>query len=92
MCATVNVRISHEAPVPKRKPKNEIGPTIRKLRYARRVPMSQEELVAKLQLRGITIDRSALVRIEGQERSVRDVEIIALASALRVPIERLFGR
>lgn len=54
--------------------------------------MSQEELVAKLQLRGITIDRSALVRIEGQERSVRDVEIIALASALRVPIERLFGR
>ncbi len=54
--------------------------------------MSQEELVAKLQLRGIELDRSALARIESQNRSVRDLEIIALASALRVPIERLFGR
>jgi len=78
--------------VPKRSPKNAIGPTIRKLRYAGRVPMSQEALVAKLQIRGVLLDRSALARIESQDRLVRDVEIMALASALRVPIERLFGR
>jgi transcriptional regulator with XRE-family HTH domain len=78
--------------VPKRRPKNAIGPTIRKLRYAARVPMSQEALVAKLQIRGVLLDRSALTRIESQDRLVRDVEIIALADALRVPIERLFGR
>ncbi len=54
--------------------------------------MSQEALVAKLQIRGILLDRSALARIESRERLVRDVEIVALASALRVPIERLFGR
>lgn len=78
--------------MPKRSPKNVIGPTIRKLRYAARVPMSQEALVAKLQIRGVLLDRSALARIESQERLVRDTEIIALASALRVPIERLFGR
>jgi transcriptional regulator with XRE-family HTH domain len=78
--------------VPKRSLKNVIGPTIRKLRYAARVPMSQEALVAKLQIRGVLLDRSALARIESQERLVRDVEIIALAAALRVPIERLFGR
>lgn len=78
--------------MPKRAPKNVIGPTIRKLRYAARVPMSQEALAAKLQIRGVLLDRSALTRIESQERMVRDVEIIALAAALRVPIERLFGR
>jgi transcriptional regulator with XRE-family HTH domain len=76
--------------VPKRSSKNTIGPTIRKLRYARRVPLSQEALVAKLQIQGVSLDRSALARIESQERLVRDVEIIALAKALRVPIERLF--
>lgn len=78
--------------MPKRAPKNAIGPTIRKLRYAARVPISQESLVAKLQIRGVLLDRSALARIESRERLVRDIEIIALASALRVPIERLFGR
>ena len=78
--------------MPKRKPKNVIGPTVRKLRYAARVPMTQEALVARLQVRGVLLDRSALARIESQERLVRDVEIIALAAALRVPIERLFGR
>ncbi len=78
--------------MPKRSPKNVIGPIIRKLRYAARVPISQEALVAKLQIRGVLLDRSALARIESQERLVRDVEIIALAAALRVPIERLFRR
>lgn len=77
--------------MPKRSPKNVIGPTIRKLRYATRVPLSQEALVAKLQIQGVSLDRSALTRIESQERLVRDVEIIALAKALRIPIERLFG-
>lgn len=37
------------------------------------------------------LDRSALARIESRTRYLRDVEIIALAAALRVPIERLFG-
>lgn len=78
--------------MPKRPPKNVIGPTIRKLRYSGRVPLSQEALVAKLQIIGVPLDRSALARIESRERLVRDVEIVALASALRVPIERLFGR
>lgn len=78
--------------MPKHALKNAIGPTIRKLRYTGRVPISQEALVAKLQIRGVLLDRSALARIESQERLVRDIEIIALASALRVPIERLFGR
>ena len=78
--------------MPKRTAKNVIGPTIRKLRAAARVPLSQEALAAKLQIRGVSLDRSALARIENRERLGRDVEIIALAAALRVPIERLFRR
>lgn len=76
--------------MPKRTPKNAIGPTIRKLRNQTRVPLTQEALAAKLQVHGLQIDRSALARIENQERLVRDSEIIAIAAVLRVPIERLF--
>jgi transcriptional regulator with XRE-family HTH domain len=78
--------------VPNRRIKNVIGPTIRKLRRAARVPLTQEELTARLQVRGVQFDRTTLARIERQERLVRDTEIIALSAALRVPIEKLFGR
>ena len=63
---------------------------IRKLRNQSGVVITQEALVAKLQKCGLQIDRSALARIENRERLVRDSEIIALAEALQVPIQRLF--
>ncbi|MCS6242372.1 MAG: helix-turn-helix transcriptional regulator [Opitutus sp.] len=63
---------------------------IRKLRNQSPVAITQEALVSKLQMCGLQIDRSALARIENGERLVRDSEIIALAAALRVPIQRLF--
>ena len=40
---------------------------------------------------GVTIDQSAIARIERGERGVMDLEAIAIAKALRVPVEKLFG-
>lgn len=72
------------------KSKNMIGPAVRKLRMAQRIPVTQEDLSGRLAARGIQIDRSALARIESGRRLVRDSEVYALAAALRVPIAVLF--
>jgi transcriptional regulator with XRE-family HTH domain len=65
---------------------------VRKLRYERRVPLTQETLTAKLQVLGVEIDRSALARIETRDRLVKDSELLGLAKALGVSMERLFPR
>lgn len=76
---------------PRRKTKNVIGPMVRTLRLAQRTPLSQEDLAGRLAAEGVLVDRSALARIEGGQRLVKDTEAIAIAAALRVPIERLFA-
>jgi hypothetical protein len=39
----------------------------------------------------VYFDRSAISRMEKNERSIRDYEIIAIAKALKIPIAILFG-
>ena len=70
--------------------KNAIGPTIRKLRLSQRTRVTQEDLAGRLAVSGISIDRSAIARIEKGERHVLDIEALAIAKAFRVPIEQLF--
>jgi len=55
-------------------------------------PVTQEDLVARLEVRGIRLDRTALVRIESRQRGITDLEMLAIASALRVPVERFFQK
>jgi hypothetical protein len=76
---------------PHRKAKNAIGPVVRRLRLAQQPPLSQEALAVRLVQKGVTIDRSALARIESGQRLVKDTEVIAIAAALRMPIGRLFA-
>lgn len=72
--------------------KNLIGPTIKKLRLSAKPAVSQQDLAGRLAARGIQIDRSAIARIESGDRFVRDFEVMAIASALRVSLLKLFGR
>ena len=74
----------------KKKTRNIIGPTIRRIRLSQSIPVTQEDLAGRLAARGITIDRSAIARIEKGERNVTDSEAMAIARAFKVPIERLF--
>ena len=54
--------------------------------------MKQIELLAKLQLLGIDMSVPALSLLEGQKRSVTDIELSALADVLNVSVDWLLGR
>ena len=71
--------------------RNVIGLRVRAIRLAQTPPVSQEDLAARLAVRGIYIDRSALSRMESQTRFIRDYEIVAISDALRVSVAALFG-
>lgn len=71
--------------------KNVIGPAIKQVRISLSPKVSQQDLAGRLAARGIQIDRSAIARIENQERFVRDFEIIGIAAALRVPLSKFFA-
>lgn len=71
--------------------RNVIGPRIRKARLSQNPPVSQEDLAARLAIRGVIFDRSAISRMEARRRAVKDYEIVAICDALRVPVSWLFG-
>lgn len=68
--------------------KNVVGSRIRKAR--KELKITQMELAARLQVLGITIDRSGIAKLEGGKRPVSDIEVAALAEILKVPISWLF--
>lgn len=68
--------------------KNVVGSRIRKAR--KELKITQMELAARLQVLGITIDRSGIAKLEGGKRPVSDIEVAALAEVLKVPISWLF--
>lgn len=73
-----------------KRPKNIVGKAVKLLRTSQRVPVSQQDLAGRLAALGITIDRTAIARIEKGQRYVLDYEAAAIAKAFRVPILRLF--
>ena len=68
--------------------KNIVGPRVRKARKESQV--TQTELAAQLQLLGISIDRSAIAKLESGRRPASDIEVAAIAKVLKVPISWLF--
>ena len=71
--------------------RNILGGRIRKARLSCKPPVSQEDLAGRLASQGILLDRSALSRIESQDRYLMDYEIAAIARALKVSVAWLFG-
>jgi HTH-type transcriptional regulator, cell division transcriptional repressor len=69
--------------------RNILGKTIRQIRLNRKI--TQEQLAARLHIRGINMDRIIISRIEHQTRELYDFEIKAIARALDVKIQDLFG-
>ena len=54
-------------------------------------PITQLDLVARLQLAGLSIDQSGLSKLENGQRPVTDIEVTALAKALKVSTAWLLG-
>ena len=66
--------------------KNVVGERVRQARKAAKPPITQIDLVARLQVLGMQIDQSGLSKIESGRRPVVDFEVIALAEALKVSV------
>ncbi len=68
-----------------------MGPRVKQVRKAAKPQITQLDLIARLQLLGLSIDQSALSKIENGQRPVTDVEVAALAKALKVSVAWLFA-
>jgi len=66
--------------------KNIVGSRVVEARRSAKPRISQKDLVARLQLQGMTITQSSLSKIEHRRLPVTDMEVVALARALKVPI------
>ena len=71
--------------------KNIVGSRVREARKATKPQITQLDLVARLQSLSISIDQSGLSKIENGQRPVTDIEIAALAKALKVSVAWLFS-
>ncbi len=69
--------------------RNLIGARVEEERKKR--GMKQKELLTQLQIAGIDMSASGLSKLEGQIRLVTDIELVAIADALDVPVETLLG-
>ncbi len=71
--------------------KNVTGLRIRQARQKCHPPVSQDDLSGRLAARGISLDQTALSRIENRERYVMDYELVAIARCLKVSVAWLCG-
>ena len=69
--------------------KNIIGSRVAQARKASNPVITQKDLVARLEVLGIKIDQASISKLEGGKRPVSDIEVVALAKALKVPVEQL---
>ena len=69
--------------------KNICGKRVREAR--KRLKLSQENLAAKLQLAGVTVERDSVSRIESGTRFVADYELLMLCEILNVTPSYLLG-
>lgn len=74
-----------------RRERNLVGRRIRQARLKCSPTVSQDDLAGRLAARGITMDQTAVSRIENQTRYLMDYELAAIAKALRVSVAWLFG-
>ena len=69
--------------------RNIVGPKVSQARKMANPPVTQRDLAARLQLLGMKIEQSGVSKIESGQRPVSDIEVVALAEALRVSVKRL---
>ena len=67
---------------------NLVGPQVRKFRMASE--LSQKELAARCEARGLKLARGTLAKIESRLRLTTACELFIIATVLDVPMERFF--
>lgn len=69
--------------------KNLCGDRVREARARQKV--TQDELAARVQIEGVTLERNSISRIESGDRFVADFELVIIAKVLSVPVLWLLG-
>ena len=67
---------------------NVIGGRITEIRVSKGI--RQKDFISRLQAEGMDINPSSYSKLEGQTRQITDIEIIAMAKVLRVPVQSFF--
>lgn len=70
--------------------KNLCGDRMKEARARRKI--TQEDLAARLQIEGVTMERDSVSRIEIGTRFVADYELVVLSQVLGVSMEWLTGQ
>lgn len=70
--------------------KNLCGDRVKEARARRKI--TQEDLAARLQIEGVTMERDSVSRIEIGTRFVTDYELVVLSQVLGVSMEWLTGQ
>ena len=70
--------------------KNISGDRIHQMRTTKRI--SQAELAARMQVKGVIIEREAISKIETGDRFVTDYELMVFAEVLCVTMDWLTGK
>ncbi|MEQ2439520.1 helix-turn-helix domain-containing protein [Solibaculum intestinale] len=71
--------------------KNRIGGWLREARLSERPKATQEEVSARLATMGVSLSASSIGKIENGTRPVTDIQLCALAKALKVTTAWLLG-
>jgi len=76
----------------KRTNKNLIGDSVRQARPKAKPKITQKDLLARLAVRGIELEKTTISKIEAKTRPVTDIELVAIADALGVSVLWLLGK
>lgn len=71
--------------------KNIVGKRVREARLKAIPTITQQDLSARLEVLGYSIDRVSITKIEAGDRFVADYEVVGLAKALGVSLEWLLA-
>ncbi len=71
--------------------RNLIGPRVRQARHRAKPKVTQSDLLARLAVRGIELEKTTISKIEAKARPVTDIELLAIADALGVSVLWLLG-
>ena len=65
---------------------NVVGGRVKQARLEHNPKLTQTDLAARLEVRGMSVDRGGVAKIENGDRRVLDAEVICLADALGVSV------
>ncbi len=72
--------------------RNLIGERLRLARLKAKPKITQLDLLARLAVRGVELEKTAISKIEAKTRPVTDIELVAISDALGISILWLLGK